>query len=161
MFKLIKKIIKWSLISVVGLFTLATILAFSIDDITPEQLAAREQARIERALSDALGEATKVPVPVIVKVPSAEDHLAQFTTNCIDSITRNAKFPSEVDHNWLDGNDHRIFDLFDDEGNTRVLIRRAGKMMNGLGMMIPFTASCKYNYKAATNKFTTVEVLIN
>ena len=57
MFKLIKKIIKWSLISVVGLFTLATILAFSIDDITPELPAAREQVRIERALSDALGEA--------------------------------------------------------------------------------------------------------
>ena len=80
MFKLIKKIIKWSLISVVGLFTLATILAFSIDDITPEQLAAREQARIERALSDALGEAVVAAAEV---TQAAEERRNGF--HCLSS----------------------------------------------------------------------------
>ena len=52
MFKLIKKLIKWSLISVAGLTALAVVLALTTEPMTPERLAQREadnQAQLERA----------------------------------------------------------------------------------------------------------------
>ena len=42
MFKLIKKLIKWSLISVAGLTALAVVLALTTEPMTPERLAQRE-----------------------------------------------------------------------------------------------------------------------
>lgn len=48
MFKLIKKLIKWSLISVAGLTAIIVVLALLGATLTPEQRAANEQARIER-----------------------------------------------------------------------------------------------------------------
>ena len=48
MFKLIKKLIKWSLISVAGLTAISVVLALTTEPLTPEQRAANEQARIER-----------------------------------------------------------------------------------------------------------------
>ena len=49
MFKLIKKLIKWSLISFAALTAIGVVLALTTEPLTPEQRAANEQARIERA----------------------------------------------------------------------------------------------------------------
>jgi len=79
---------------------------------------------------------------------------------CSQWVRSQAKYPSEVDFNWIDGNDQRYWLNFS-EGKSRVLINRAGKMMNGLGMMVPFKATCKWDYDPATGKAKAVEAFIS
>ena len=89
-----------------------------------------------------------------------EAFVKQARMQCLNDIRARAKYPSKVDFNWLDGNGERYWMNFNSTGESRVLINKAGEMMNGLGMMVPFTAACKYDYNPKTNKYSTVEVLI-
>ena len=166
MFTTIKKITKWTFIVAGGLFMFSVGLALttdydetSVSSYAPESSPRPKMRPAHLEMQSDINNAVKQVVEEVTY--SAEDYIAEFHTKCQNSITNRAKFPSEVDHNWFEGNDQRIFDLFDDEGNTRILIRRAGKMMNGLGMMVPFTASCKYNFQPKDKTWSTVEILIN
>jgi hypothetical protein len=89
-----------------------------------------------------------------------ETFMSQASTLCRQDIRARAKYPSKVDFNWIDGNGKRYWMNFDSKGNSRILIRKAGEMMNGFGNMIPFTAACKYDYNPRTNKYSVVEILI-
>jgi hypothetical protein len=59
----------------------------------------------------------------------------------------------------FDGNGSKYWMNFS-EGKSRVVIRKAGEMMNGLGMMVPFKATCKYDYDPEAHSYSVVEVLI-
>jgi len=77
---------------------------------------------------------------------------------CKQHVRASAKFPSKVDFNW-GGNGSKYWMNFS-EGKSRVLIQRSGEMMNGFGMMIPFKATCKYDYDPIANTYSVVEILI-
>ena len=86
-----------------------------------------------------------------------ETFVGQAHVLCKQHIKASAKFPSKVDFDW--GGDDKYWMNFS-EGKSRVLIQRSGEMMNGFGMMIPFKATCKYDYEPNTNKYSIVEILI-
>ena len=86
-----------------------------------------------------------------------ESFVSQAGSLCRQHVRASAKFPSKVDFDW--GNKNKYWMNFS-EGKSRVLIQQSGEMMNGLGMMIPFTAACKYDYDPATNKYSIAEILI-
>ena len=76
---------------------------------------------------------------------------------CQAHVRASAKFPSKVDFDW--GSNKKIFNNFS-EGKSRIMIQNKGEMMNGLGLMIPFNATCKYDYNPETNTYSVVEILI-
>ena len=98
-----------------------------------------------------------------VFLASPEGKTKSFTsrasTLCRQDVRARSKFPTKVDFNWLDGNASKYWMNFS-EGKSRVMIQTAGEMMNGFGMMIPFRATCKYDFDPMANKYSTVEVLI-
>ena len=83
---------------------------------------------------------------------------SQAFTLCRQHVRASAKFPSKVDFDW-GGNAKKYWMNFS-EGKSRVMIQNSGEMMNGFGMMIPFKATCKYDYDPNTNKYSIVEILI-
>jgi cation transport ATPase len=86
-----------------------------------------------------------------------ETFVGQAHEVCKQHIKASAKFPSKVDFDW--GGADKYWMNFS-EGKSRVMIQRSGEMMNGFGMMIPFKATCKYDYEPNTNKYSIVEILI-
>lgn len=88
-----------------------------------------------------------------------ESFMNQASALCRQDIKARAKFPSKVDFNWIDGNGSKYWMNFS-EGKSRVVIWKAGEMMNGLGMMVPFKATCKYDYDPEAHSYSVVEVLI-
>ena len=94
---------------------------------------------------------------------SPEGKTKSFTNHavslCRQDIRARAKFPSKVDFNWVDGNGSKYWMNFS-EGKSRVVIWSAGEMMNGFGMMVPFKATCKYDYDPKAHSYSTVEILI-
>ena len=120
---------------------------------------AKDAAKAEKALAEAKAKAER---EAFLKTPKGktETFVRQASAQCRTDIRARAKYPSKVDFNWLDGNNERYWMDFKD-GKSRVLINKAGEMMNGLGMMVPFTAACKYDYNPETNKYSTVEIIIS
>ena len=89
-----------------------------------------------------------------------EAFVTQASGLCRAELKARAKFPSEVDFNWFEGNGNKYWMNFNEDGDSRVLIQQSGKMMNGFGNMVPFTGVCKYDYNPAKNEYSVVEVLI-
>jgi hypothetical protein len=81
---------------------------------------------------------------------------------CMRDIKKQAKYPSEVDFNWLDGVGMSVHENWDATSNFkhRVVWYREGKMMNGFGNMIPFKARCIYDIDLVAEKIkqTSIEV---
>jgi hypothetical protein len=171
MFTKIKKVFKYTVYASAAIIALAVVIDIthesdserldrSISNLsskTEQALATVERARVEeeKRIAEAKAEAER---------NSPEGKTRSFVSRasglCRQHVRTMARFPSEVDFNWLDGNNSRYWMNFNSSGKSRVMIRNAGKMMNGLGMMVPFQATCKYDYNPATNKYTIVEVLI-
>ena len=117
-----------------------------------EQERKAEEKRIAEAKAEAFRNSPEGKTQAFVR---------QASTQCRNDIRARAKYPSKVDFNWLDGNGERHWMNFNGTGESRVLINKAGEMMNGLGMMVPFTAACKYDYNPETNKYSVVEIIIS
>ena len=83
----------------------------------------------------------------------------QAGSDCRDNIRARSKYPSEIDFNWVEGNDNRYFTK--DNGKYRVVIFKAGKMMNGLGLMVPFNGRCFYDLDIPKNSFKLTAVDID
>ena len=83
---------------------------------------------------------------------------SQAFTLCRQDVRTRAKFPTKVDFDW-GGNASKYWMNFS-EGKSRVMIQNTGEMMNGFGMMVPFKATCKYDYDPGANSYSTVEILI-
>ena len=83
---------------------------------------------------------------------------SQAFTLCRQDVRDRAKFPTKVDFDW--GSNASKYWMNFSEGRSRVLIQNTGEMMNGLGMMVPFKATCKYDFDPKTNTYSTVEILI-
>jgi len=82
---------------------------------------------------------------------------------CMRDVKKQAKYPSEVDFNWLAGNGMAVYENFDStsEFTHRVILTREGKWMNGFGNMIPFKARCIYDIDLVAEmiKTTAIEVI--
>ena len=85
--------------------------------------------------------------------------MTEASVLCRQAIRASAKFPTKVDFNWFEGNGSQYWMNFS-EGKSRVAIWVGGEMMNGLGMMIPFNATCKYDYDPKAHTYSTVEILL-
>jgi hypothetical protein len=177
MFKLVKKLIKWSAIGFVGLVGLGVYITATE---TPAETAAREAAAIERqAERDAKRaeqeaaereaeferqrkeEAKRIAEAAYRNSPAGKTEKFmnyQATGHCKEHTRNSAKFPTKVDFDW--GIDRKFWLNFDEDGNARVMVQFTGEMMNGLGLMIPFTATCKYDYHPTTGKGNFVEFLL-
>ena len=116
-----------------------------------EQERKAEEKRIAEAKAEAFRNSPK---------GKTEAFVSQAGGLCRAELKARAKYPSEVDFNWFDGNGNKYWMNFNTDGDSRVLIQQSGKMMNGFGNMIPFTGVCKYDYNPSTNKYSVVEVLI-
>ena len=119
------------------------------DKILAEAKAAEEK-RIAEAKAEAFRNSPEGKTKAFV---------TKASTLCRQDIRARAKFPNKVDFNWLDGNGSKYWMNFS-EGKSRVVIWSAGEMMNGLGMMVPFKATCKYDYDPKAHAYSTVEILI-
>ena len=117
-----------------------------------ERLAKIEE---EKAIAKAKAEAfAKSPEGLTKKFVSQAGML------CTNATRNSAKFPNEVDFDWLGGNSSNYWMDFNDKGESRVMITKTGKMMNGLGMMVPFKSVCKFDYNPQTNKYKLIEFLL-
>ena len=87
-----------------------------------------------------------------------QSFMNQAFTLCRQHVRASAKFPSKVDFSW--GGNSKNYWMNFSEGKSRVMIQNSGEMMNGFGMMVPFKATCKYDYDPKTNKYSIVEILI-
>ena len=119
-----------------------------------EKRIAEEKKAEEKRIAEAKAEAFR---------NSPEGKTKAFTdhafTLCRQDIRARAKFPTKVDFNWLEGIGSKYWMNFS-EGKSRVVVWSAGEMMNGLGMMVPFKATCKYDYDPKAHSYSTVEILI-
>ena len=80
------------------------------------------------------------------------------TGHCKDYTKASAKFPTKVDFDW--GVNRNFWMNFNDKGDARVMVQFTGEMMNGLGLMVPFKSTCKYDYNPETGKSTIIEFLL-
>lgn len=119
-----------------------------------EKRLAEVKAAEEKRLAEAKAEAFRNSPEGKTKA-----FMTTASTLCRQDIRARAKFPNKVDFNWLDGNGSKYWMNFS-EGKSRVVIWSAGEMMNGLGMMVPFKATCKYDYDPKAHSYSTVEILI-
>jgi len=177
MFKLIKKLVKWSAIAFVGFMAFGFYL---VATETPEETAAREAAALDRQVEAALREvereaaereaeferqrkeeAKRIAEAAHRNSPAGKTEKFmnnQATGHCKEHTRNSAKFPTKVDFDW--GINRKFWLNFDEDGNARVMVQFTGEMMNGLGLMIPFTATCKYDYHPTTGKGNFVEFLL-
>tara|TARA_R110002124_G_scaffold134985_1_gene297786 strand:- start:392 stop:964 length:573 start_codon:yes stop_codon:yes gene_type:complete len=118
-----------------------------------EKILAEAKAAEEKRIAEAKAEAFR---------NSPEGKTDSFTsqafTLCRQDVRTRAKFPTKVDFDW-GGNASKYWMNFS-EGKSRVMIQNTGEMMNGFGMMVPFKATCKYDYDPGANSYSTVEILI-
>ena len=119
-----------------------------------EKRIAEEKKAEEKRIAEAKAEAFRNSPEGKTKA-----FMTTASTLCRQDIRARAKFPNKVDFNWLDGNGSKYWMNFS-EGQSRVVIWKAGEMMNGLGMMVPFKATCKYDYDPKAHSYSTVEILI-
>ena len=168
MFAKIKKFSKYTVYASAAIIALAVVIDIthetdrerldrSISNISSQidQALVRARAEEEKRIAEARADAERNSPEGKTK-----SFVSQASGLCRQHVRTMARFPGEVDFNWLDGNSSRYWMNFNSSGESRVMIRNAGKMMNGLGMMVPFQATCKYDYDPTTNKYTIVEVLI-
>tara|TARA_B110000305_G_C18979690_1_gene421036 strand:+ start:13 stop:603 length:591 start_codon:yes stop_codon:yes gene_type:complete len=118
-----------------------------------DKILAEAKAAEEKRIAEAKAEAFR---------NSPEGKTDSFTsqafTLCRQDVRTRAKFPTKVDFDW-GGNASKYWMNFS-EGKSRVMIQNTGEMMNGFGMMVPFKATCKYDYDPGANSYSTVEILI-
>ena len=119
-----------------------------------DKILAEAKAAEEKRIAEAKAEAFRNSPEGKTKA-----FMTTASTLCRQDIRARAKFPNKVDFNWLDGNGSKYWMNFS-EGQSRVVIWKAGEMMNGLGMMVPFKATCKYDYDPKAHSYSTVEILI-
>jgi len=175
-----KKTLATIAISVAGLTALQEVLALTTEPMIPEQRAASEQTRIERAAEreakraeqeaakreaeferQRKEEAKRIAEAAYRISPAGKTEKFmnnQATGHCKEYTRNSAKFPTKVDFDW--GINRKFWLNFDKDGNARVMVQFTGEMMNGLGLMIPFTATCKYDYHPITGKGNIVEFLL-
>lgn len=80
------------------------------------------------------------------------------TGHCKGYTKQSAKFPNKVDFDW--GINRNYWMNFNDNGDSRIMVQFTGEMMNGLGLMVPFKATCKYDYNPETGKSKIIEFLL-
>ena len=118
-----------------------------------EKRIAEAKAAEEKRIAEAKAEAFR---------NSPEGKTDSFTsqafTLCRQDVRTRAKFPTKVDFDW--GGNASKYCMNFSEGKSRVMIQNTGEMMNGFGMMVPFKATCKYDYDPGANSYSTVEILI-
>tara|TARA_Y100000287_G_C14106098_1_gene297655 strand:+ start:92 stop:700 length:609 start_codon:yes stop_codon:yes gene_type:complete len=119
-----------------------------------EKRIAEEKKAEEKRIAEAAAEAFRNSPEGKTKA-----FMTTASTLCRQDVRARAKFPNKVDFNWLEGNGSKYWMNFS-EGKSRVAIWVAGEMMNGLGMMVPFKATCKYDYDPKAHTYSTVEILI-
>ena len=166
------KLIKWSFYTVAVIMVAGMFLSDPHEDSvfagpTAEELALKAEAKAEKeaelkAIADAKAKAkAEKEAADLAYRNSPEGKTKAFSVQahglCRAHVKASAKFPSKVDFDW--GSNKKIFNNFS-EGKSRIMIQNKGEMMNGLGLMIPFKATCKYDYDPETNTYSVVEILI-
>ena len=119
-----------------------------------DKILAEAKAAEEKRIAEAKAEAFRNSPEG--KTKAFTDHAFKL---CRQDIRARSKFPTKVDFNWLEGIGSKYWMNFS-EGQSRVVVWSAGEMMNGLGMMVPFKATCKYDYDPKAHSYSTVEILI-
>ncbi len=136
---------------------------------TPKAIAAREAKIVERAAEKKLREeekklkAEKAVIDKCKDIPYA-DATGQCNTlegaqkiqvamkrlksvdpiqNCRDETRKRSNFPSKVDFSWSGSSE--LITYYD--GALVSIVNLSGETMNGLGLMMPFTSTCKIRKK--------------
>ena len=126
-----------------------------------EKAKKAEEKRIaeeKKAEEKRLAEEARLAYKASPKGKTEEFMKWQATGHCKQYTINSAKFPTKVDFDW--GADRNFWMNFNDSGDARVMIQFSGEMMNGLGMMIPFQSTCKYDFNPQTGSSKMIEFLL-
>ena len=115
-------------------------------------------AEAKKAEEKRLAEEARLAYKASPKGKTEEFMKWQATGHCKQYTINSAKFPSKVDFDW--GTERNFWMNFNDSGDARVMIQFSGEMMNGLGMMIPFQSTCKYDFNPQTGSSKIIEFLL-
>jgi len=158
-----------AILSVIGVGSWYAWSKYQISLQTPEAIAAREAKIVERAAEKKLREeekklkAEKAVIDKCKDIPYA-DATGQCNTlegaqkiqvamkrlksvdpvqNCRDETRKRSNFPSKVDFSWSGSSE--LITYYD--GALVSIVNLSGETMNGLGLMMPFTSTCKIRKK--------------
>ena len=127
-----------------------------------EEKARKEEekrlAEAKKAEEKRLAEEARLAYKASPKGKTEEFMKWEATGHCKQYTINSAKFPKKVDFDW--GADRNFWMNFNDSGDARVMIQFSGEMMNGLGMMIPFQSTCKYDFNPQTGSSKMIEFLL-
>ena len=102
----------------------------------------------------------EIKKPVVLTVDQKIDRQeSTIATLCTQAVKTTAKYPSKVDPDW--GFTGQSYKDFSGTNNHRFLIKRSGDMMNGLGMMVPYEATCKVDWNHVSGKTQLIEFYLN
>jgi hypothetical protein len=192
MFRLIGKLIKWSLVALVAVVAFGMYLGSTDPESVARRAAVSECQEthgkiycdkegnvLDKATVDAeiaaKAEATRIRMQEAAerKVAEAAQEAAdkierdrKFTLQtvgrrtCEGLVRASAKYPSKVDFAFF-GADDRVWENFNASADlsTRYMLNTKGEMMNGLGMMVPFTAHCKIDMNV--DEYKVVDFWVN
>ena len=192
MFRLIGKLIKWSLVALVALVAFGMYVSSTdpegvarraavaeckdthgkiycdkegnvLDKATVDaEIAAKAEAKRVRMQEAAERKAAEAAQEAAAKIERDRKFTLQTVgrRTCEGLIRASAKRPNEVDFAFF-GAEDRVWENFNASADlsTRYMLNTKGEMMNGFGMMVPFTAHCKIDMNV--DEYKVVDFWVN